>query len=125
MDLLLGADGLQPAPASRVFPRANLFDAGEALVLTAEIPGMDESSVHIEARQDVLTISGERRLPPPQGFSAHRQERGEVRFSRSYTFPAKVDFEQTTAEARNGVLYVRLPKAPESKPRSIVVKTSA
>jgi len=113
-----------PSPAnSRAagWPRANLVDAGDALILEAEIAGMDENDLRIETCDDVLTIAGERRLPKFEGYSVHRQERSDVRFSRSFTFPQKIDFEHVSAETKNGILTVRLPKAPESKPRAISV----
>lgn len=123
MELLFDEhDASTPTPRTLAnWPRANLSDEGEKLVLKAEIPGLDEKSVQVETCQDVLTLSGERKTAVPQGYSVHRQERADLRFSRSFTFPVKVDFEKTTAEVKNGILTVNLPKAPEVKPRSITV----
>jgi len=104
------------------WPQANLYDNGKELMLRAEVPGLSEKDLQINANQEMLTISGERKVEVPEGYSVHRQERGEVRFSRSFTFPCKVDLEKTTAAVKHGVLTVTLPKAAESQPRQITVK---
>jgi HSP20 family protein len=54
----------------------------------------------------------------------HRQERQPTRFSRSFTLPYKVNGETIAATLENGVLTVTLPKAPESQPRQITVKSA-
>jgi HSP20 family protein len=118
--------GRAPAAIPRLsagsWPRVNLYDAGEELVIEAQVPGMSEKDFEITGNQEVLTISGERRVEHPEGYSVHRQERGGVRFSRSFTFPCKVDMEKTSATVKDGLLTIRLAKAPEAKPRQITVK---
>lgn len=104
------------------WPHANLYDTGENLMLKAEVPGLDEKDLQIEAVQDVLTVSGERKVEVPEGHSVHRQERASIRFSRSFSFPVKVDVDKITAEVKSGVLTVTLPKSPEVKPRAISVQ---
>jgi len=106
---------------TRTWPRATLFDTGENLVLKAEVPGLDETNIQLQAAHDVLSVSGERKATVPEGYSVHRQERPGIRFSRSFTFPIKVDPDRVTAEVRDGMLTVTLPKAPEVKPRAISV----
>ena len=108
--------------ASRGFPRTNLYDAGTALVLRAEVPGLSEKDVSVTMNQDVLTISGERKNDAPEGYAAHRRERSPVRFTRSLAFPGKIDMERVKASVKDGVLTVRLEKAAESQPRQIAVK---
>lgn len=112
------------AVASGTFPATNLYDAGSALVLTAELPGVVEKELEITLTQDVLTVAGGRKLGVPEGYSVYRQERPPFRFSRSYTLPVKVDPEKTVARFENGVLEVTLEKAPEVKPRQIDVRPS-
>ena len=103
-------------------PRFAFWDEGKALVLKADVPGVAQKDLQLQLTQDVLTVSGERRSDAPEGYSTHRQERRPVRFSRSFTLPCKVDGETITAELKDGVLKVTLPKAPESQPRQISVK---
>jgi HSP20 family protein len=117
-----GYDG--PATAT-TWPRSNLYDTGAALVLQVELPGLAENDIKLTLNQEALTLSGERRRDVPEGYSVHRQERGTVRFSRSFQFPCKIDPERVTATTRNGILTVTLAKTPESQPRSIAVKAQA
>ena len=104
--------------------RARLRDAGDAYVVTAEVPGLGEKDVELTLHQDVLTLRGERKSDTPAGYRAHRQERSPVRFSRSFALPAKVDAEKVQARVRHGLLTVTLPKVPESQPRRIAVRSS-
>jgi len=104
------------------WPVTNLYDNGNELMIRAEVPGLSDKDIKISGNQDALTISGERKVEVPEGYSVHRQEREGVKFSRCITFPAKVNLEKTTATVRNGVLTITLPKAPESQPRQITVK---
>jgi HSP20 family protein len=106
------------------WPRTNLVDAGTNLVLTAEVPGLSENDVKLTLNQDVLTISGERKVEAPEGYSAHRQERATVSFSRSFTLPCRVNVEHTNASVKNGILTVTLEKAAEAMPRQIAVKAA-
>jgi HSP20 family protein len=104
------------------WPAVNLFDKPSALVLTAEVPGLSEKDLKIAINQDVLSLSGERQADVPQGYTAHRQERIPLKFSRSFKLPCKVDLEKVTATTKDGILTITLPKVPEAQPRQITVK---
>jgi len=106
------------------WPRANLIDAGSTLMLTAEVPGLSEKDIKLTLNQEVLTISGERKVVPPDGYSAHRQERGSVSFARSFALPCRIDADRTSASVKNGILTVTLEKAADAMPRQIAVKAS-
>lgn len=117
-------DQAGPRARSAVFPRASLRDTKEALVLTAEVPGLAEKDLEISATSDSLTVSGERKTGAPEGYATHRRERSDARFSRSFALPARVDVERVTAEVKHGLLTVTLPKHPDATPKSIAVKTA-
>lgn len=104
------------------YPRASLRDAKDSFVLAAEIPGVAEADLKITATHDSLTITGERKSTAPEGYAAHRQERGALRFARSFALPAKIDVEKITAVLKHGVLTVTMAKHPESQPKTITVK---
>ena len=103
---------------------ADLHDNGDAYVFTAEVPGLAEKDIDISLNHNVLTVSGKRSVDAPEGYRAHRQERGSLEFRRSYALPAQVDPEKVSATLEHGVLTVTLDKAPEQKPRQIAVKAS-
>ena len=110
------------APSFSAWPRVNVYDGGSNLVLKADVPGLSEKDVHVTLNESGLAISGQRTVAPPEGYSAHRQERSNFSFSRSLTLPCKVNPEQTQASVKNGVLTVTLAKAPEAQPRQIAVQ---
>jgi HSP20 family protein len=111
--------------AASVWPRANLTDTGKSLVLTAEVPGMSEQDLQVTLNQDVLTISGERKVAVPEGYSVHRQERAGVRFSRSFALPSRVVPDKVSAVVKAGILTVTMEKAAEAMPRQIAVKVES
>jgi HSP20 family protein len=107
------------------WPRVNLYDTGASLLLTAEVPGLTQKDLQIQLENDVLTLTGERRVQVPQGYTAHRRERGSTSFTRSFNLPVKVDAERTTATLKDGVLTLEMAKMPESQPRQIAIRTNA
>ena len=111
-----------PRFADPTGPRFHLFDAGQALVVKADLPGMAQSDLQITITQDVLSLSGERKADMPQGYTVHRQERIPLRFSKSFTLPSKVDAETANAVLKHGVLTLTLPKVAEAQPRRINIQ---
>jgi HSP20 family protein len=104
------------------WPRTTITDTGDALVLVADLPGIKDSDVQLTLEQEQLTLAGERKVQVPPGHAVHRQERRGAKFSRTFNLPFKVDADALTADLKDGVLTVRLPKAPEAQPRKIAVK---
>lgn len=124
---LEGETSQMPSPSWSLgagWPRTLVSDAGTALKIHAEIPGLSEKDIELNLNQNVLTLSGERKAVVPEGYSVHRQERGSYRFSRSFSLPCAIDPEKATATVKDGVLTVTLEKAPEARPRQITVKAS-
>ena len=108
--------------ASRAWPRISLFDAGEKLVLTADLPGIPESDLEVTTQNGGLVISGERKADAPEGYAVHRQERAAMKFARSVALPCKVNTAETSASLREGVLTITLPKALEAQPKQISIR---
>jgi HSP20 family protein len=106
------------------WPRVNLHDTGKSLLFTAEVPGMAVGDVQVQIQNDVLTLSGERKVQTPQGYTAHRRERAPVSFTRSFNLPVRVDAEKALATIKDGVLSLELPKVAEAQPRQISIKTA-
>ena len=100
------------------WPRIMLHDAGHELRLRAEVPGIGEKDLEISIEQSSLTIRGERRVEALEGYSVHRQERG------NRTLPCRVDTERTTAKLVHGVLEMTLPKVAAEQPRQIQIQAS-
>jgi HSP20 family protein len=117
--------GLGWTPSGRgVFPPLNVFEeeGGDAIVVRAEVPGIDSGSLEIETVGNRLAIAGQREIPSPEGqFRYHRRERQSGEFRRVFRLPYEVDHSRSTASYRDGVLNIRLEKAEAAKPRHIQI----
>ncbi len=105
-------------------PAVNLVETPDAYLLTAEVPGVEPSSIDLSLTGNTLTLRG---MKPPEGDhepTGSLFERSFGPFHRHVTLPGEVDFEATQAEARNGVLKIRLPKREAAKPRTIPVQSA-
>ncbi len=104
------------------FPPVRITGTDEALVLEAEIPGVNLSDIDVSITGDALTIRGERKedesVPDAQ---YHRHERLTGHFARTVTLPERVNNERVSATYTDGVLRVTMPKAPEARTRKIEV----
>jgi HSP20 family protein len=106
----------------RWIPAMDLLETEDHLVLRGDMPGMTEDDVNIEIKDNVLTVSGERKAQhEDQGEGYHRVERAFGSFSRSLTLPHGVDAEQVEANFDNGVLEVQIPKPAEAKPTRVQI----
>jgi HSP20 family protein len=106
-------------------PAVDLVEREDRLVLKADLPGMSEDDVQIEIRDNILTISGERKAEHEEKQNGYyRVERAFGRFSRSLQLPSGVHTEGIAASFENGVLEVTIPKPEERKPRKIEIKGS-
>jgi len=104
-------------------PHVDIFEDKEGILLKVELPEVDAKDVEILAEGNTLTLRGERKLEKSdqkEGYT--RIERSYGAFSRSFTLPTTIDLEHITAETKDGVLRVNLPKRPETKPRTIKVQ---
>lgn len=114
-------DPRPPTHLSSIWPRANLFDAGNSLVAVLEVPGLSQDDLEIEAHQEALTITSTRKSVVPEGYRVHRNERRPGRFSRSFGLPCKVDLEKVKASMKNGLVMITMEKAVEAQPKKITV----
>ena len=103
-------------------PSVDIFETENELVLTAEIPGIDEKDVEIKVEDNTLSIKGERKFEKEtKEENFHRIERSYGSFYRAFTLPSSVDSERIQAEQENGVLKISMPKRQELKPRTVKI----
>jgi len=103
-----------------IAPPVDIFETEEALMVVADLPGVSKDAVDIRVEDNILTIKGKADYIPPAGLL-----RGEFNlqgYYRQFQLSDDVDQSKITAESKNGVLAVCLPKAEKSKPRRIKVK---
>src|SRR5689334_6715214 len=104
----------------RWIPPMDLLETEDHLVLRGDLPGMTEDDIDIEIKDNVLTVSGERKADQEdKGEGYHRVERAFGRFSRSLTLPPGVDPGKVEAGFKQGVLEVQIPKPAEAKPTRV------
>jgi HSP20 family protein len=106
-------------------PAVDVYETKDAVVVTAELPGLNEKEIQLAITDDVLTIRGERQWSDEaRGASHYRQERWFGKFERVIALPIPVDTGKVKATYRDGVLTVTLPKSEGLKPREIKIDTA-
>ena len=105
-------------------PKLDVTETKDAMIVTAELPGVDAKEIGIELTGDLLTLKGEKEKRTEEKEERyHRVERTYGAFLRSVRLPMAVDGSKITATFKNGVLMVTLPKTPAAKGTTIPVKT--
>lgn len=114
-----------PGSGDGEYPRVNIHSNDDELVLTANLPGIDVSTLDITCKDDTITIRGIRKQEPLQEGRAYlRQERSFGEFIRSFSLPCDIDAKQIAAKYKDGVLVIRLPRQAVAKPRKISVSVA-
>lgn len=112
-------------PLAAEYPALNVWDNKEEVVVTAELPGFGPDDVEISVVQNSLTLRGSRAAEDAkQGETYHRRERWSGQFVRTLELPFEVDHDKIEAQFQNGLLSIRLPRAPQNLPKKITVKAS-
>ena len=106
--------------AMYIVPPVDIYETENGLTVVTDLPGVAKDGVEIKVEDNVLTIKGKTAYTPPE--NAIRREFNLVDFYRQFQLNDEVDQEKISAESKNGVLTITLPKAEKSKPRQINVK---
>ena len=116
-------DGVERTRSQRVYiPRTGIYEIEDAILLVANMPGVDESSVDITLDKNLLTIKGYVEEDLPEGYSLAYAEYEIGDYERSFTLSDEIDREHIEAEVKDGVLRLRLPKAEPAMAKKIAVK---
>ncbi len=103
-------------------PAADIVERDDEYLIKAELPGVDRDDIDIHLENDVLTITGERKLEETKDSDkTHRVERFYGRFSRSFRVPDDVDSSAIKAESSDGVLKLHLPKTEAKQPQAVKI----
>ena len=106
-------------------PPVDIEESDKEYLIKAELPGMKKEEVGLKVEGATLSISGERKAEKEEkGKKYHRVERSYGAFMRSFTLPEGAVSDKITAEFKDGVLIVHVPKDEKAKPRAIEVKVS-
>jgi HSP20 family protein len=115
-----------------LFPAVNMRERDDAIVIEAELPGLDEGDLDIAVTADEVILKGTRpeagpstgEGEPTEKVTWLRRERGTGAFERRLSLPTAVDAARVEARLVDGVLTVTCPKAPESQPHKVSVRTA-
>ena len=102
-------------------PAVDLYETSDRYVVSAELPGLTRDHIDIQVHDGHLTIRGQRPSLPIPCEQYHRVERGHGPFARRFTLPAALDVDHISADLKDGVLTITIPKATSAEPRRIDV----
>jgi HSP20 family protein len=115
--------GEEAMTVSEWIPLVDITEDEKEYLIKAELPEVKKEDVKVTVENGVLTITGERKFEKEEkGKKYHRIERAYGSFMRSFTLPEGAAGDKVSADFKDGVLKVHLPKSPEAKPKSIDVK---
>lgn len=104
-------------------PVVDIYEEKDNIIVKAELPGIKKEEVSIEIKDNVLTLSGERKHEAEKKKeNYHRIERFYGKFTRSFTLPESVQVDKVKANYKDGVLEITLPKTEETKQKAIPIK---
>jgi HSP20 family protein len=103
-------------------PVVDIIDNDNSIVIKADLPGVDKKNIIIDYRDRVLTLKGER-VDESEVKEDHYYKRERVcgSFIRSFTLPASVAADKISADYKEGVLKIEIPKPEEQKPNRITI----
>ena len=106
-------------------PAVDIIEENERFVLRADVPGVDPANIEISMDAGVLSIAGHRNQESSgEDAGLQRMERVSGRFFRRFSLPDTTDADKITAQCRNGILEVLIPKQPQVQARRIEVQAA-
>jgi HSP20 family protein len=106
-------------------PLVDIVESESEFLLLAELPGVNKNEVKVSIEKGILTLTGQRGQDnESRGLRHHRIERAYGKFARSFAVPESVDEQKLSAEFRDGLLKIHLPKAEKAKPRSVEIRVA-
>ena len=104
-------------------PRMDIVEKDDAILIKAEVPGVDKKDINISVKDRVLTIEGEKKNEVvDQNSNYYRTERVFGSFKRQFELPEEVETEKVDAKYENGILTIDLKKREVVKPEAKVIK---
>ncbi len=114
----------EESPISDWVPAVDVTESNDGFVIRADLPGVDASDVEVTMDKGVLALQGTRTTQEETETDGYRRtERASGRFFRRFTLPDTTDAEGIAANAKDGVLEIRIPKKAQVQPRRIKVKS--
>jgi HSP20 family protein len=112
------------ATEAALLPPVDVIEDAAGITLLADLPGVSKDKLTLQLETDSLTIEGDMDLNLPQDMESGYAEVKVPRYRRTFTLSKELDGEKTSAEFRNGVLKLRIPKAEHAQPRKIQINVA-
>ena len=104
------------------FPTVDIYDNDKNIIIKAELPGIDKKDIVIDVKDGVLTLKGERSFDNEvREEKYYCGERTFGKFERVFRLPADIDAEKISADYKDGILKIDIPKPEEQQPKQITV----
>jgi HSP20 family protein len=114
----------QTTAAPGIPPLIDIHEAPDGLILEADLPGASSEGLTVQLEDNVLSLRANAVSPAPEGVRAIHEEFRAGEFQRSFILSDDVDRERISAELKNGVLKLTLPRVDRAKTRRIEIKSS-
>jgi HSP20 family protein len=106
-------------------PSVNISETANSVVLKAEVPGMEAKDLEVSVTGDVITLKGEKKEEKQEkGETWHRTEISSGSFTRSFKLPAAIENDKVSADYKNGILTITLPKSAASQVKEVKINVS-
>ena len=106
------------------YPKVNVYEYDDKIGIVAEIPGLDKSNVSVDVEEDVLIISGDKHGFDDSGGKCITRELKQSSFKRSFNLGDHLDGEDVSAQFKDGMLSISIPKKEPEKPKKKFIKIS-
>jgi HSP20 family molecular chaperone IbpA len=107
-----------------LLPPVDVVEDPSGITLYADLPGVPKDKLNLRIEADTLTLEGEVALPTPDGLQPSHVEVQLPRYRRVFALSKELDPAKISAELKNGVLKLRIPRAEHLQPRRIEVKVA-
>jgi len=107
-----------------LMPPVDVIEDSSGITLRADLPGVPKDKLKLQVEAGTLTIEGEVSMPMPESMEATYVEVGVPRFRRIFTLSKELDTSKVSADFKQGVLSLHIPKAEHAQPRRIDIKVS-
>ena len=104
-----------------LMPPVDVVEDSAGITLYADLPGVSREALHVRVEDDTLFIEGDLALKIPEGMESSHAEVGLSRYRRVFTLSKELDADKVSAELKQGVLKLRIPKAEHAQPKRIQV----
>ncbi len=103
-------------------PSVDIYHEDNSIVLKAELPGVEKDHIHIDVKDRVLTLKGERSTDKEvKEDNYYRRERSFGKFERRFSLPDNVAADDINADFKDGILRIEIPKPAKEEPKQITV----